>query len=181
MINPITKGIVALATAMGYGTESDYKGTSVAEVLSEVFSKMGYGKKSDYKVSTVTDVLYDAAKIAKDKGGPGGDDSTLISLIDRSITEIKNDNITSVGGYAFGTCFALTTVDLPNVTSIGNGAFDSCSALTTVDLPNVTSIGNGVFNLISSNAVINIGAAEGEILGAPWGAPNGVTINYNVN
>lgn len=158
------------------------------------------------------------------KIGEGGDDSVLVSLIDRSITEIRNDsvtsvgvtafyvcsaltaidlpNATSVGATAFAGCSALTTVDLPNATSVGDGAFYVCSALTTVDLPNamsigdgafrgcsalatvnlpnVTSIGENAFDGISSSAVINLGAAEGEITGAPWGAPNGVTINYNV-
>ena len=112
--------------------------------------------------------------------GSGGDDSVLVSLIDRSITEIKNNSITSIGDGAFAQCSSLTTVDLPNATSIGDEAFAQCSALTTVDLPNATSIGVGAFGNISSDAVINLGAAEGEIDGAPWGAPNGVTINYNV-
>lgn len=114
----------------------------------------------------------------KDFQKGGGDDSVLTALIDRSITEIENDSITSVGPGAFAGCSALTTIDLPNATSIGIEAFGGCSALTTVDLPNVTSIGSNAFKNISTTAVINLGAAEGEISDAPWGAPNGVTINY---
>ena len=98
-----------------------------------------------------------------------------------ALTSVDLPNVTSIGNSAFGGCSALTSVDLPNVTSIGNSAFASCSALTSVDLPNATSIGTDAFNGISSTAVINIGAAEGEISGAPWDAPNGVTINYNVH
>ena len=90
-------------------------------------------------------------------------------------------NATSIGIGAFLGCSALTSVDLPNATSIGNNAFAGCSALTSVNLPNATSISIGAFDSISSTAVINLGAAEGEISGAPWGAPNGVTINYNVS
>ena len=89
-------------------------------------------------------------------------------------------NATSIGENAFVSCSALTSVDLPNATSIGDGAFGGCSALTSVDLPNATSIGAAAFGGISSTAVINLGAAEGEISGAPWGAPEGVTINYGV-
>jgi hypothetical protein len=71
-------------------------------------------------------------------------------------------------------------MDLPNATVISAYAFDGCPSLTTVDLPNATLIGSYAFRDISPSAVINLGAAEGEISGAPWGAPNGVTINYNV-
>ena len=136
----------------------------------------------------------------KDFQKSGSDDSVLASLIDKSITEIKNDsvtmvgdsafygcsdlttvnlpNVTRIGKSAFYACYDLTTVNLPNVTRIGCDAFSDCSALTIVDLPNVTSINANAFNGISSTAVINLGAAEGEISGAPWGAPEGVTINY---
>ena len=112
--------------------------------------------------------------------GSGGDDSVLVSLIDKSITEIKNDKVMSVGVGAFYGCSALTAVDLPNVASVGETAFMSCSSLSAVNLPNATSIGEGAFAYISTSAVINLGAAEGEIEGAPWGAPEGITINYNV-
>lgn len=89
-------------------------------------------------------------------------------------------NATSIGEGAFSGCSALTSVDLPNATSIGESAFDLCPALTSINLPNATSIGENVFKDISPTAVINIGAAEGEITGAPWGGPEGVTINYGV-
>lgn len=48
MTNPISKAIVKAAVAMGYGKKSDYKGSSVADVLEKF------------------------AAIAKDKGGSGG-------------------------------------------------------------------------------------------------------------
>ena len=171
----------------------------------------------------------DVEEIKKQMSGEGGSSSVLDSLIDRSITEITNATVTSIGNGAFMYCSALTSVDLPNATSIGNDAFSramftidhalttvnlpnatsigsnafegcralisidipnvtsigsnafgDCRTLTSIDLPNVTSIGSNAFRDISSNAVINIGAAEGEIKNAPWGAPNGVTINYDV-
>ena len=89
-------------------------------------------------------------------------------------------NAMIIGLSAFKDCPTLTSVNLPSATSIGDHAFTDCSALTSIDLPNVTSIGTNAFGGISSTAVINLGAAEGEISGAPWGAPEGVTINYNV-
>jgi hypothetical protein len=48
MTNPISKAIVKAAVAMGYGKKSDYKGSSVADVLEKF------------------------AAIAKDKGGSSG-------------------------------------------------------------------------------------------------------------
>ena len=121
----------------------------------------------------------------------GGDDSVLDDLIEGKSGVHLVSNAESVGDAAFA-CFNqdginvglgwyLESVDLPNATSIGIGAFLGCSALTSVDLPNATSISIGAFDSISSTAVINLGAAEGEISGAPWGAPGGVTINYNVS
>lgn len=98
-----------------------------------------------------------------------------------ALTSVDLPNVESIGNAAFVSCSALTSISIPNVTSIGNGAFGECSALTSINLPNVTSIGQNAFYAISSTAVINIGAAGGEISGAPWGAPEGVTINYNAN
>ena len=67
-----------------------------------------------------------------------GDDAVMDSLIDRSITEFKDNQITSVGNNAFYGCTSLTSINLPNVTTIDGGSFSSCSALTNVELPNLT-------------------------------------------
>lgn len=79
-----------------------------------------------------------------------GDQALMDSIIDRSITEIKDANVTSIGNYAFDSCSALTSADFPNVTNIGQYAFRGCNALTTVDFSSVTSIGIYVFYNCSS-------------------------------
>ena len=71
-----------------------------------------------------------------------GDDAVVDSIIDRSITEFKDDQITVVGGYAFRGCAALNEVDLPNVTELKLGAFANCSALESVNLPELTTLVN---------------------------------------
>ena len=56
-------------------------------------------------------------------------------------------NVTSIGDYAFGCCYDLTSVIIPEgVTSIGKGAFNSCYGLMSVTIPEgVTSIGEDAF------------------------------------
>ena len=75
-----------------------------------------------------------------------GDEALSTSIINRSITEIADNNLTKIGQYAFNSCRVLTKVDFPAVTSIGGYAFYSC-ALTTVILRNET-----VCSLSSSDA-----------------------------
>ena len=74
-----------------------------------------------------------------------GDEALTNSIIDRSITEIRDNCVTSIGNYAFQSCSALTTADFPAATSIGNDAFTSCRKMTKADFPAATSIGNSAF------------------------------------
>lgn len=64
MTNPISKAIVKAAVAMGYGKKSDYKGSSVADVLEKF------------------------ASIAKDKGSSGdsGEPFVITGTFDESST-----------------------------------------------------------------------------------------------
>ena len=67
-------------------------------------------------------------------------------FIERTITSIDNENLTSIGVYAFYSCTGLESISLPNVTSIGSYAFYGCSSLTTVNCPIVSTIGVYAFN-----------------------------------
>ena len=68
------------------------------------------------------------------------------------------DSVTSIGNYAFSYCTDLTSVYIPHsVTSIGNSAFSRCFSLTSVDIPDgVTSIGNGAFSMCFSLISVDI-------------------------
>lgn len=75
-----------------------------------------------------------------------GDDAVFDSIINGTITELKDDAVAQVGGYTFFNCAALNSVSLPNCEVIGDFAFQNCSALATANFPAVTGIKNGAFN-----------------------------------
>ena len=138
--------------------------------------------------------------MAEEISGIGGGD--IKSLLDKSITSISDNSITTIGTNAFYNCTALETFHFPKLTTIGSSAFFGCSSLAITDLPRLcTSIGKSaffgctsltsitfyttptsgmlsVFQNCTNLNVINVPWAEGEVLGAPWGATN-ATINYN--
>jgi len=62
------------------------------------------------------------------------------AIIDRSVTEVSNDEVTAVRGYAFQDCSSLTLADFPAITSIDDYAFNSCSHLTSLILRKSDSI-----------------------------------------
>ena len=85
-----------------------------------------------------------------------GDEALTASIVDRSITEIADNLVTSIGQYAFYGCSALTAADFPMVTSIGGRAFYGCSHLTNLILRSST-----MCNLPSTNAFTNTPIASG--------------------
>ena len=76
------------------------------------------------------------------------------NLVDRSITSVTADmlaGITKIGGFAFGGCQSLTSVEIPNsVTSIEFGAFTMCG-LQSITIPSsVTLIDAQAFQMCES-------------------------------
>ena len=78
--------------------------------------------------------------------GDGQASEDLKALVERTITTLSNDDITSVGNNAFPGCDNLTSVSLPNATSIGAYVFQICTSLASISLPKVTTIGAYAFN-----------------------------------
>lgn len=61
-------------------------------------------------------------------------------ILERSVVDINDENITSIGEHALYSCRQLKTAIFPNVTSVGVGAFQGCASLTTVELPKATEV-----------------------------------------
>ena len=78
----------------------------------------------------------------------GGD--VARSIINKTITAYSDNEITTVGAYAFNGCNKMTSVNLQNATSVGQYAFNGCSALTDVNLPNAKTVGGNAFQNCTS-------------------------------
>lgn len=71
-------------------------------------------------------------------------------LIERTIANYYNDQLTTIGTYAFYACSNLQSVSCPKATSVKGNGFMNCSALTSVNLPMVTQLANYAFQGCSS-------------------------------
>lgn len=87
---------------------------------------------------------------------PSGDNTLLNSLIDRSITEISNDEVKSVGKSSFNNCEKLTSVNFTLCTVIYDNAFQNCTKLTSVNLPICSNINSYVFYNCSKLSSLNL-------------------------
>ena len=79
-----------------------------------------------------------------------GDEATFKAIVERTITEYKDNVIESIKNHAFYDCSALNDIDLPNVAIVGENAFYECSALKSIDLPNAESLGDQAFYTCSA-------------------------------
>ena len=88
-----------------------------------------------------------------------GDEALINSIINRSITEIRDNYVTSIGAYALYGCSNLAAVDFPAAASIGDSAFQSCTNLATVDFPVVAKVGQYAFKDCSKLTAVNLPVA----------------------
>ena len=96
----------------------------------------------------------------------------LISTIKRTVSQLQNDALTTVGDYAFCGCSSLTSIDLPNVTTVGSSAFGGCSSLTSINLPNVTTVRSRAFYRCESLREIHFAAKNKKAIEALSGYSN---------
>lgn len=91
-----------------------------------------------------------------------GDDEMCDQIIMRTVTEYKENRISTVGQYAFYGCKSLETVVLPNVTNIKQYAFASCKgSVLNVSCPNAMLLESCQFRDASSLISIDLLGFEG--------------------
>ena len=97
------------------------------------------------------------------EGGSGGGGEAFEmarSIVDRTITEYVDSEITKIGPYAFYACSSLSRVEALNATEIGEGAFNCCSQLNYVSIPKATSIIDSAFRACSALSTIVLNNVE---------------------
>lgn len=82
-----------------------------------------------------------------------GDDAVVDSIINRTITEFKDDKVSNVGKYAFAQCQALTEVDVPAATKLWDAAFQYCTSLKTINAPLCAELGAQAFQYAGVESV----------------------------
>lgn len=76
-----------------------------------------------------------------------GDEALINSFIDGSITEYKDNKVTTIRENCISYLNSLTIVELPKVTTVGDSNFVFCPALLTVILPQITVVySNTLYN-----------------------------------
>lgn len=125
------------------------------------------------------------------------------------LTSIDMPSLTTVSGNGtFADCKYLRTANLPNLTNLKNATFQSCMNLRDLWLPSVTKIEGAPFYgrtgwQSTAGCVLKLGStvtsmsasafqafcygqgdiyvpwSSGDVSGAPWSAPSGITIHYD--
>ena len=147
----------AFSQTLRYYTVYFYNGSTLLQTVNNV----PYGGSATYTGSTPTyNGSGDAADYEFTGWNPSGKGITgntscyaqfkytgylYTQLIDGSITEYADEELTTVLQYAFYKCTSLTKVELPAVANVADYAFSGCTYLERVDLATATNIGNYVF------------------------------------
>jgi hypothetical protein len=105
---------------------------------------------------TAEDGVDGYSPITVEVAASGGDGVEIArSIVEGTITEYSDSEVTKVGTYAFAWSPTLRSVDLPNVTSVDNNAFDHVESLISINLPKATRFGDIVFSTCSRLKSIN--------------------------
>lgn len=148
---------------------------SIEEDLSTPLSNQNTAiTNQESKIATIISSL-------QGKASGGGTDEKTHSILNRTITNFTDNEITYIGNYAFHSCTSLTDVIVNNVTTMGTYVFYGCtklanftapllsavsifvfynSGLTSLTLPNATSIGMHAVRACKSLTTVDLGACK---------------------
>ena len=117
-----------------------------------------YVGEANSEIGGQEDLIAQIASALEEKAAGGGSttiDDVSKKIIDGTITNVEDNDVKIIRGYAFYKCSSLTSINFPVCTSIGNGAFQYCSSLALINFPACTTIDNGAFQYCSSLTSIN--------------------------
>lgn len=95
------------------------------------------------------------------------------ALITRTIRELVDDRVETIGDDAFCDCSALESINFPNVNYIGEKAFKNCSSLQSITIPKDCVIGEGAFSGCESLSYVRYENADNGFSG--WFIDTGLT------
>lgn len=90
------------------------------------------------------------------KSSGGGGSELEDALVTGTLSEYRNDRVTSIGSCAFYSYSSLISIDFPNVTDIGSFAFQYCYNLTDINFPNAINIGAYAFSFCTNLTNLNL-------------------------
>ena len=142
-----------IGQTMSNGVSIDWGDGSTTKTLSgtgNVNTSHTYAEPGDYVISLMPQ---DGCKLSFGNGSSSycvmGSTENSGKVYCNMLQEVYvGKNVTSIGNYAFSTCYSLASITIPNsVTSISNYALVNCLSLASITIPNsVTSIGSGGFS-----------------------------------
>ena len=130
-------------------TRTEPEGDSVVKVLNAIAAELGSDAQD---AAAISKAIQNIIPVTPDPEAAG----MLAGIIDKSIVEVSNSEVTSIGAGVFQECTSLISADFPEVTSIGQSAFYGCISLTSVDFPEVTSMGSSAFSGCTSLAILDL-------------------------
>lgn len=89
-----------------------------------------------------------------------GDDELSDQLIQRTVTEYRENRVSKIGKHGLSHCPSLKSVDIPCVTLLQEAAFDGCSGLTEMILPAVETIDTSGLRRCSNLKTLDTGSLK---------------------
>lgn len=128
----------------------------------------GTGKPEQEKTANITengeheivpDEGYTLSKVSVNVNVESSVDTEIEdAMAARTLTEYRNDRLTTIGNYAFCGCSNLAEVYFPNVVTVGQNAFEGCkiTEITPNNFPNLTTLNQHSFRACQLVTHVNL-------------------------